>query len=310
MRVGAKVGSQPQRMTFAGNNTYSPMIAQRGNRLVYVQNLGNLNIWQVQPGKSPRSFISSTRREWAPQYSPDGKHVAFCSDRSGLEQVWICDGDGGNPVQLTHFDTGNSGTPRWSPDGRWIAFDHQEKEGWRIYIMAADGGQIHKQAVDVGDSVIPSWSGDGKWIYYANSRTGRYEIWRRAAQGGQGMQLTHNGGWVAFESHDGRSLYYIKFEVQGLWALPLGGEQEKQVLDAVWSRAFVVVADGIYYIPAPTANGSSVRFHSVATGKDNEISSFSQPTYNGLSVSPDRKTILFSAEVQTGSNIMVVDNFR
>jgi hypothetical protein len=68
--------------------------------------------------------------------------------------------------------------------------------------------------------------------------------------------------------------------------------------------------DGIYYIPAPGAKGSSVRFRSFATGEDKEISSISQPTFQGLSVSPDRKTILFSAEVQTGSNIMVVDNFR
>ncbi len=310
MRVRAKAGSQPQRLTFAGEEAYSPDVAQRGNRLAYVHRSGVDSIWQVQQGKPARSFISSTRSEWAPQYSTDGKQVAFSSDRSGLDQIWACDQDGGNPVQLTHFDTGNSGSARWSPDGRWMAFDHQEKDGWRIYVMAPDGGQIHRLAEDVGDSVIPSWSGDGKWIYYANSRTGRFEIWKRKARGGQGMQLTHNGGLVAFESGDGRSLYYQKDEYEGVWVLPAGGGEAKQVLDAVWYRTFVVVDDGIYYIPFPTAKGGSVRFHSFATGKDNEIASFIQQPGQGLSVSPDRKTILFPLEVQNGSNIMVVDNFR
>ncbi len=325
VRVRAEAGSQPQWLAFAGERTSRPAIASRGNRLAYTQDLWDSHIWQVQPGKPPRSFISSTRMEYAPQYSPDGKHVAFSSDRSGLQQVWVCDGDGGNPVQLTHFHGETSGTPRWSPDGRWIAFDHHENQRWRIYVMAWDGGQVRRLAQDEGDAeVIPSWSGDGKWIYYASNRTGRFEIWRRAAQGGQGMQLTHNGGWAAFESHDGRLLYYTNSihsagrqgenltttKIGGLWVLPLGGGDEKQVLESVWYRAFVVMDDGIFYIPAPGAKGSSVRFRSFATGEDKEISPIGQPTFQGLSVSPDRKTILFAAEVQTGSNIMVVDNFR
>ena len=322
MRVGVERGSQPQRLAFTGERTTRPTIALRGNRLAYKQDLWDSDIWQVQPGKAPRSFVSSTRMEYAPQYSPDGKRVAFSSDRSGLQEIWVCDGDGRNPVQLTHFDAAPSGTPRWSPDGRWIAFDHQAKE---IYLMASDGGQVRRLARDEGDTeIIPSWSGDGKWIYYAGNRTGRFEIWKRPAQGGTATQVTRNGGWVAFESHDGRSLYYTSYihdsGRQGeifttsktgdlLWVLPVGGGKERQVLESVWYRAFVVMDDGIYYIPAPAANGSSVRFHSF-TGEDREISSISQPTFQGLSVSPDRKTILFSAEVRTGSNIMVVHNFQ
>jgi Tol biopolymer transport system component len=200
MRIRAKAGSQPERLTFTGEHTFWPTIARRGNRLVYMQVLDDIDIWQVHPGETPRSFISSTRWEDAPQYSPDGKRVAFGSDRSGLRQVWACDADGGNQVQLTRFDRGPSGSPRWSPDGRWIAFDHEEEEGWRIYVMASDGGQVRRLEQDEDGSIIPSWSGDGKWIYYTNSQTGRLEIWKRALQGGQAMQVTHNGGWVAFES--------------------------------------------------------------------------------------------------------------
>ena len=272
MRIRAQAGSQPERLPFTGEGAMEPSIAPRGNRLVYLQLLDDVDIWQVEAGKPPRSFISSTRWEGSPQYSPDGQRVAFSSDRSGWQQVWVCDGNGRNPVQLTHLDAGPSGTPRWSPDGHGITFDHQEMDGWRIYVMASDGGQVRRLAQDKGDSIIPSWSGDGKWIYYSNNQTGRREIWKRAWQGGEGIQLTHSGGWVAFESHDRQSLYYEKETVPGLWVLPFGGGEEKKFLESIWRRSFVVMDDGIYYIPVPAADGSTtVRFRSFAKAQDTEI---------------------------------------
>jgi eukaryotic-like serine/threonine-protein kinase len=310
LRIPAQAGAQPQRLPLTGDQVDSPAIAPHGNRLIYRQPLWDLDIWQVQPGKPPRSFASSRRQEASPQYSPDGRRVAFSSNRSGLTQIWACDQDGENPAQLTSFDSGHSGTPRWSPDGHWIAFDHLEDEGWRIYVMAADGGQVRRLAQDEGDENLPSWSSDGKWIYCAANRSGRYEIWKRAAQGGKATQLTHNGGWAAFESHDGHSLYFNKSDNSGLWVLPLRGGEEKHLLKSAWLVNFVVVDDGIYYMPAPAPDDStSIRFLSFATGKDKEIAPINL-AYQGLAVSPDRKTILYGTPVRYGSNTMVVDNFR
>ncbi len=143
--------------------------------------------------------------------------------------------------------------------------------------MASDGGQLRKLAEDEVDANIPSWSRDGKWINYASNRTGRYEVWRREAQGGKAIQLTHNGGWVAFESHDGQSLYYTKpGNDPGLWVLPLEGGEEKQVLKSVGFEEFEVMDDGIYYIPGAQGE-TSVRFHSFATAQDKEIASIEDP---------------------------------
>ena len=311
MRIRVQAGAQPQRLTFVSDRAEEPAISPQGNRLVYTEDLSDADIWQVHPGEPPGSFISSTRWEDGPQYSPSGERVAFSSDRTGSRQIWVCDGDGGNPARLTHFEAGPSGTPRWSPDGRWIAFDHQENEGWRIYVMAVDGGQIRPLTDVEGDSVIPSWSGDGKWIYYGNNQTGRFELWKRPSQGGREIQLTHNGGWVAFESHDGRSLYYQKYQLgPELWVIPLGGGIEKQVLKSVRARNFAVMDDGIYYMPDIAAdNTTSLRFHSFITGRDIQIAPIKNP-YTGMTVSADRKTILFTMIVRTGSNVMVVDHFR
>ena len=308
MRIRAQAGPEPERLTIADGNTLWPAIAKRGNRLAYAQELFDTDLWQVHPGEPPSSFTSSTRDEFAPQYSPDGQHVAFSSDRSGLMQVWVCDGQGGNPVQLTHFDVGMSGTPRWSSDGARIAFDHQDEDGWQIYVMASDGGQVRRLTRKKGDSAIPSWSRDGTWIYYASDQTGRFEVWKQPSEGGGvETQVTHAGGSVAFESGDGQMLYHMKDGISGLWALPLNGGEEKKVLDSVSNRNFFVVEDGIYYTPESATE--SVRFHSFQTGLDKEIATL-RHVADGLTVSPDRKTILFSTNVEMGSNIMVVDNFR
>ena len=210
MRIKVEAAAKPERLAYAGVGASLPAIALRANRLAYIQNLSDIDIWRVQSGKPTRSFASSTRIEFGPQYSPDGKHVAFNSNRSGVIQVWVCDTDGENLVQLTNFAEA-SGTPRWSPDGRWIAFDRHLKGGWHIFIMASDGSRS-RQLTSSGavDEVIPSWSQDGNWIYYASNQTGHYEIWKAPAKGGKGTQVTRNGGWTAFESPDGRSLYYTK----------------------------------------------------------------------------------------------------
>ena len=105
-----------------------PTIARRGHRLAYALAANNLNLWQIsldpaEPAKAgkPAQLIASTHIQVDPQYSQDGKKIAFMSDRSGTAEIWVADGDGQNQMPITHMNV--SGSPSWSPDGREIAFD-------------------------------------------------------------------------------------------------------------------------------------------------------------------------------------------
>lgn len=312
MRVRADGGTQAQRLPFAGDTPLSPAIAPRGNRLAYTAEILDVQIWQVRPGEAPRNFGLSSGMDVTPQYSPDGTRIVFASDRSGFHQIWISDSDGGNPIQLTHFDEGDSGTPRWSPDGRSIAFDHFAKDGMRVFVIAADGRRLRRVTKENFFEAIPSWSGDGKWIYYASDRTGRLEIWKAPAEGGNGIRITRHGGYTAFECPVRKSLFYTKEQTPGIWSLSLETGEEQLVLPSGGGeREFTVMPDGIYYLTPPRPDGiRSVRFHRFATGKEEEIASINVETFEGLAVSPDRHTILFTAAVQFASSVMVVDNFH
>ena len=81
----------------------------------------------------PVTFISSTRYDESPQFSPDGKRIAFSSDRSGSGEIWVCDSDGLNAVQLTSLGGPLVTMPRWSPDGEHIAFDSSAEGQFDIY---------------------------------------------------------------------------------------------------------------------------------------------------------------------------------
>ena len=163
------------------------------------------------------------------------------------------------------------GSPRWSPDGRRIAFDARGKDGrWNIKVVESSGGQSPQLTSGPFTSTAPTWSHDGKWIYFASDRSGRFEIWRMPSEGSSTEQFTHDGGYMAIESPDGRTLYYTKTGGDGpLFARLLGGGDEEQVLESVARRGFAVFEDGIYYLYADSRGAAKceIRFHEFATGR-------------------------------------------
>ena len=97
-------------------------------------------------------------------------------------------------------------------DGKQLAFDSQGQDGSvDIYTIESVGGQARRLTSAASNEPQPSWSRDGRWIYFSSDRTGRFEIWRCPFPAGtvdQWQQMTTEGGDVAFESSDGRTLFY------------------------------------------------------------------------------------------------------
>ena len=316
-RIGIDAGAVSRQLRYTRNGPLVPVsiaVAPRRDRLAYSEQVFDPQIWQVHAGGAPRRFVLSSGTDETPQYSPDGEHVVFGSNRSGNpDQIWMCDRDGANPIQLTHFAEGDSGTPRWSPDGSSIAFDHFLPEGFRVYLMSSDGTHVRRLTADNVSEAIPSWSSDGKWIYYTSDRTSRFEVWKAPVEGGKTIQVTRNGGYTAFECSARRSLFYTKRESPGVWELPLGRGEEQLILpNGGGTREFAVMPDGIYYLTPPALDGSrSVRFHSFTSRNERDLAALNvEAAEEGLAISPDRHTILFTAALRNESNVMVADGFR
>ena len=236
---------------------------------------------------------------------------AFDSVRSGPYGVWVSDADGSHAEELFSRSGKDCGTPNWSPDGRRIAFNADLEGNFDIYIIRASGGNPIRLTTNPAADVIPRWSRDGDWIYFASNRTGRLEVWKVPAGGGKEIQVTRNGGQTAFESPDGKSIYYTKeYPSSGLWKMPVNGEEESQVLPSVVWRAFSLVKEGIYFIPGSPFRKSSIQFLSFVTGEVKTVAPMSAPTFAGLSFSPDGPSLLFSQIDEVVSDLKLVENFR
>jgi Tol biopolymer transport system component len=312
-------GGEPQPLAGIGQDAYTPAVSPRGGLLAYTQQLVNVNIWRARGprsttlGSSPVELISSPRVQADEQFSPDGKRIAFHSDRSGSYEIWVCNSDGLNPVQLTSFGGPLTGTPHWSPDGRSIAFDSRPGGKAGVFVVSAEGGEPRRLTEGNWDDIVPSWSRDGKWIYFCSHRTGDWELWKVPAAGGQAVQLTQTGGFEARESKDGKRVYYCKFSEQGIWKMPTQGGAGVLVLNRNSGRFWDLTEQGICFIDLDAKPHATINVYDFDTQRVTGIGTVDKQLVDGdgaLSVSPDGQWVLYPQVDRVDSHIMLVENFR
>jgi eukaryotic-like serine/threonine-protein kinase len=321
-RISSQGGSIDP-VTGAGENVSDIDVSASGNMLAYSRQLENVNIWEIglnTPGSTqilPKEIITSSEIQMEPQYSPDGKYIAFTSNRSGSRQIWRCNRDGSNPVQLTSIG-GSPGTARWSPDGNFIAFDAREKGNGDVYVVSVNGGSSRQVTFTSWEENIPSWSRDGKWIYFSSNRTGKYQIWKMPAEGGEAVQVTKEGGLSGFESPDGKYLYFVReYDNTGIMKMPVGGGDEQAVNEKILNHlswgAWALAEKGIYFIQEDSKRLGHIYFYDFKTNKEKPLMVTQKPVwlYSGkLDVSPDGRSLIFVQVDQNNSDIILVQNFR
>jgi eukaryotic-like serine/threonine-protein kinase len=187
-------GGTPELLTGVGEDVGEPAISPKGDRLAYVHSRSDPNIWRapVLTGKgrpAPAKLIASSRWDTDAAFSPDGKRIAFSSDRAGTPEIWTCNSDGTNQLQLTSLAGAVAGSPAWSPEGKTIAFDDRVAGHGDIFVISDDGGSPRRLTTEPFENNVPSWSRDGKWIYFSSNRTGAWQIWKMPSGGAAQFRL-------------------------------------------------------------------------------------------------------------------------
>jgi len=300
-----------------------PSLSRTGNRLAYEKRRVDTNIYRLDgpgPDGGPRPYdqchvaitVDSTARDREAMISPDGRRMVFNSDRLGFYEIHVAAVDGSNQVALTAMGPTSMGSPRWSPDGQTIAFDRYEDGHSVIYTVGAEGGKPRRVTGPPFGDIRPSYSHDGKWIYVSSNRSGRLEIWKIPSGGGAPQQLTHDSGNEAFESPDGKLLYYVR--TQGLWSLPLAGGEPLPVLPEAGNliNLYAVAGRSVYYY---LHDPPSLWVLRTDTGRKFEYVRFPQDLLGidggtALSVSADERVILYTQTDRRESDLMLVENFR
>src|SRR5271156_174389 len=227
---------------------------------------------QVEPRGMTIEKLYMTRQIGRPTWSPDGKSIAFISNMSGRNNLWLVPAEGGWPVQLTVSDQRQS-SPAWSPDGKWIAYqsDYDGDEQWDIFLVSPKTGKVvNLTSTREIAEMDPTWSPDGRYLAYlvkprtsAASEIDIYDMVMREVK-----HLTTNT------------------------------PQDKGNSNPIWSK------DGKYIVyTQEQAKGtdSNIFIADVATGKSTLLTPHEgEQFFSNNDISPDGKHILMTSNAATG----------
>ena len=222
---------EPSRIT-TGLNALSIDLSSDGRQMAYVLFQSRANLWSLPiPPRGPISpagaqrITSENQVIEAVSVTPDGKWIAFDSNRSGNQDIYRM-ARNGTAQQLTtdpHDDFGAA----WSPDGESIAFFSYRNGNRDIYVMAADGSNVQQVTSEKAEDRYPHWSPDGESLTFFSDKTGHQEVYivsREGGRWGQVRQLTRSeGGQFPRWSPDGQSIAYVDV-VQGISVISPNGE--------------------------------------------------------------------------------------
>jgi imidazolonepropionase-like amidohydrolase/Tol biopolymer transport system component len=206
-------------------------LSPQGDEIVF-ELLGDLYTVPTAGGEA-KALTSGIAWDMQPRYSPDGKRIAFTSDRGGGDNIWVMNRDGSDPKQVSKEEFRLLNSPAWSPDGQYIAahkhFTAERSLGsgeiWLYHTSGGAGMQMTRKPNDQQDVGEPAFSPDGRYLYFSQDTTpgpefqynkdpnpGIYSIKRLDRTTGDIDVLTGGPGGAVrpTPSHDGKQLAFVR----------------------------------------------------------------------------------------------------
>jgi len=268
--------------------------------------------------------LYTTRNIGGTTWSPDGKQIAFVSNISGRNNLWLVPATGGWPTQLTVSDQRQL-SPAWSPDGLWIAYisDHDGDEMWDVFLVSPNGGDVVNLTTskEIAEQE-PTWAPDGKSIAYtAKPRTGSSsEIELMEISTRHVRHLTQNTpkdrrNSSPIFSRDGKFVVYSQANAGGkdadIFLIKLAGGKTTKLTPHEGEQTYFasdLSPDGkTVLITSNAHNGyDNIGLLDIATQKIEWLTS-DKWEINAGSFSPDGSTLTWAANVDGNTAIYVYD---
>jgi Tol biopolymer transport system component len=196
---------------------------------------GNTDIWLLELGRGLfRRLTFDPAIDIAPVWSPDGRRIAFQSNRAGRFDIYWKLADGTATEELLLATPQTKSPLDWSPDGRFLLYRSTDPKN-RIDLWALDLVE-EQQTVPIVQTSFDERDGqfspDGKWIAYQSDESGQFEIYVQPFPGpGSKSQISTDGGSQVRWRQDGRELFYIGLDDR-LMAVPISLDSKAMVVDA------------------------------------------------------------------------------
>ena len=258
--VSAPTGLATRQIRIAvDNGSWMNVDVSRDGKMIAFDLLGDIYTMPIAGG-TPTRIAEGLAFEHQPRFSPDGKRIAFTSDRGGGDNIWIMNVDGSDKRQLTKEDFRLLNQPSWSPDGRFIIakkhFTTERSAGtgevWLYHVSGGGGVRLVKRASEQLQKELgePIYAPDGKSLYYTrnvtpgpifqyaqDSNTELFDIERYDLDSGDVTTIVSGvGGSVRpTPSPDGKKIAFVRRERarSKLYVKDLASGEERKIYDAL-----------------------------------------------------------------------------
>lgn len=285
---------EERRVTSSDNDEIQPAWSPDAKAILFVR-ARQPNV-KLEPGDVFGSFADgdiwsldlASRKEtrlienaFNPDYSPDGKRIAFDASWAGPQRIWAVDSRGYNPQQLTSDSSEGIShlRPRWSPDGTKVVFQSIERTKFDVRVIDLTRGRSIWVTNDAVQDLNPVWSPSGRFIYFSSyrgggiwspdcktiafnsDRTGEMNIWLHSVETGLTRQLTKGSGgdFQANWSPDGRRIAFFSSRAgtADLWCVEVESGELQQLTKA----------DSVDVNPFFSPDGEMIAYNSDQSGR-------------------------------------------
>jgi Tol biopolymer transport system component len=209
-------GSGQLRLTGSSASDRYPSWSPDGKAIAFRSNRSpstSFDIWKMAADGSGAVRVTADAGMWGsslettPRWSPDGRALAFVSDRDGNHEIYVTAADGSNPRQMTNNPASDQ-FPTWSPDGTQITFGTNRDGNEEIYSMrAGDGSGATNLTANPATDRYPAWSPDGTKIAFRSSRAHGFDIFLMNPDGSEPTQLTFGLGRTMQPGFEGFGIF-------------------------------------------------------------------------------------------------------
>jgi len=222
----------PEQLTTGAGDDVEPAPSPQGGRLAFAVRGINSDLWRLPvtpvtgaPTGPPAPVVTTTRVESRGAWSPDGRTIAFNSDREGEMNIWLHDVAAGTDRRLT-TGVGGDYQPTWSPDGRTLVFFSARAGNIDVWSVSVADGRLTRLTDDPAMDINPFFSPDGLTIAYMSDRLGRTEVWLMNADGsrqrrlapvgaaGHFLRWTRDGKGIVFREESGTEARIVRASVE------------------------------------------------------------------------------------------------